>query len=414
MAIREKKCNFALENKQRIEIMLKKNLFIALLLTLTLAATAQTASQIDPRLYQLFTPLTFFHGNAAQSLSMTADDDEVSQEVATAMMNIYLTRPDLVTATETEMAQGGELRKDIINQKKEVKQKVKLTEKAAPAPMPEEDEAGPVSLVVEKPNFWKFKGDGNLQFLQNYISDNWYKGGESNYSAVGSVTLEANYDNQQRFKWENKLEMKLGFQTSRTDSVHKFKTNNDLLRYTGKVGLQAAKHWYYTVQVLAYTQFMRGFKSNNEFTFSDFMSPLNLNIGFGMDYKFESKNKRLSGAVNFSPLSINYRYVGRESLVTSFGIDAGRHHKTDVGSQLTANATWKFNDVITWKSRLYFFTSYQRSEAEWENTFELKVSKYITANLYVFPRFDDSNNRDDDLGYFQFKEYSSLGFNYSF
>jgi len=394
-------------NTKRIAILL-------MMLPLLLAARAQE-TQIDPRLYQLFTPVTFYHGNAAQNFSMNSNKDAVSQEVAAALMNIYLSRPDLVTATETEMLQGGTLRKDIIEQKKQVKQKVSLTEQTAP--MPADDDMGfdPVSLVVEKPNFWTLKGDGYLQFLQNYVSDNWYKGGESNYSAVGVVNMEANYDNQQGFKWDNKLEMKLGFQTSPTDTVHKFKTNNDLLRYTGKVGMQASKRWYYTLQVLAYTQFMRGYKANKEFTFSDFMSPFNLNVGLGMDYKVEAMKKRFTGTVNLSPLSVNYRYVDRENLATSFGIEEGKRHLTDIGSQVTANVVWKMNSVVTWKSRFYFFTSYKRTEAEWENTFELKVSKYITANLFLFPRFDDSSKeRDEDLGFFQFKEYSSLGFAYSF
>jgi hypothetical protein len=72
------------------------------------------------------------------------------------------------------------------------------------------------------------------------------------------------------------------------------------------------------------------------------------------------------------------------------------------------------SDVVKWKTRLYAFTSYHRVEMEWENTFELRVSKYITANLFLFPRFDDSNTRDEELGYWQFKEYSSLGFSCSF
>jgi hypothetical protein len=45
------------------------------------------------------------------------------------------------------------------------------------------------------------------------------------------------------------------------------------------------------------------------------------------------------------------------------------------------------------------------------------VSKYITANLFLFPRFDDaskSGQYDEDLGYLQFREYSSLGFAYTF
>jgi hypothetical protein len=250
--------------------------------------------------------------------------------------------------------------------------------------------------------------------MQNYVSGNWYKGGESNYSMVGSLTLEANYDNRNKWKWDNKLEMKLGFLRSRTDSIHKFKSNEDLIRLTSKVGLQAAKNWYYTLQVLAYSQFTQGLKSNDRNVYSDFMSPFNLNFGLGMDYKLATKNKKWSGTVNLSPLAINYRYVDRLDLATSYGLEEGRHSLVDFGSQLTADVTWKINDVITWKSRLYAFTSYKRTEIEWENTFALRVSKYISANLFLFPRFDDTGTKDDDLGYLQFKEYSSIGFSYGF
>ena len=214
--------------------------------------------------------------------------------------------------------------------------------------------------------------------------------------------------------------MKLGFQTSRTDSLHKLKANEDLLRYTGKVGLQAAHKWYYTLQLLAYTQFTRGYKSNDVKIYSDFMSPFNLSVGLGMEYKVEALNKKLTGSLNISPLAFNYRYVGRSWFddktwfPTRYGIKEGKHHLNDFGSQLTASLEWKLNEVVTWKSRFYAFTSYHRAELEWENTFALRVSRYISANIFLFPRFDDSNKWDSDLGYWQFKEYSSLGFSYNF
>jgi hypothetical protein len=146
------------------------------------------------------------------------------------------------------------------------------------------------------------------------------------------------------------------------------------------------------------------------------MSPFNLNAGLGMDYKVNWMGGKLQGTINLSPLAVNYRYVDRVNLAKSFGVKTDRHtHSlTDFGSQVTATLEWKMNDVVTWKTRLYGFTSYHRQEIEWENTFALRVSKYISANLFLFPRFDDANNRDENLGYWQFKEYSSLGFSYSF
>ena len=365
----------------------------------------------DGRYYRLFAPLTFYHSGAHKQLTLTADSsDAVSDAIDEALMSLYLRRPDLVKAYESQLREAGTLREDV-NQ--EVKPQVELVEMVAPVPAEPEVEPQ-VDLVVQKPNFWTKKFDGSLQFLQNYVSDNWHKGGESNYSAVGAMTLELNYNDKDKLKFDNKLEAKLGFQTSPSDTVHKFKTNNDLLRLTSKLGIQAHKRWYYTLQVMAYTQFARGLKANDIEVYSDFMSPFNLNVGLGMDYKVEAFNKRLTGTINFSPLSYNFRYVDRLALATSYGLEEGRHSLHDFGSQMTADLEWKIADQITWKSRLNAYTSYKRAEVEWENLFTLKVSRFISANLFIYPRFDDAGKRDEDMGYFQFQEYSSLGLSYSF
>ena len=392
--------------------MRKVALFFAAFCALS-ASAAQPKDTLDGRFYRLFAPVTFYHNVANKSLSLDNDEvgkDPVADAIDAALMHIYLNRPDLVGTTETELKEAGNVRRDV---EKPLKNQVKLVDKVE-GPVIDTPDDVPTEILIQKPNFWTKKGDGYLQFMQNFVSNNWYKGGESNYSMVGSLTLEANYDNRNKWKWDNKLEMKLGFMHSRSDSVHKFKSNEDLIRYTGKVGLQAAKNWYYTLQMLAYTQFTRGLKANDLNTYSDFMSPFNLNLGLGMDYKVATKNKKLNGTVNLSPIAVNYRYVDRLDLGPSYGLDEGKHSLVDFGSQVTADLTWKINDVVSWKSRLYAFTSYKRTEIEWENTFTLRVSKYISANLFLFPRFDDSGKKDDDLGYLQFKEYSSIGFTYGF
>ena len=392
---------------------MRKVAFIFAAFLVLSASAAEPKDTIDGRYFRLFAPTTFYHNIANKSLSIEPDqtsDDPVAEAIDAALLHIYLNRPDLVNTTETELQETGNVRADV-NQP--IKNQVKLVEKVE-TPVIDMPDDVPTEILIQKPKFWTKKGDGYLQFMQNFVSDNWYKGGESNYSMVGTLTLEANYDNRNKWKWDNKLEMKLGFMHTRSDSVHKFKSNEDLIRYTSKVGLEAAKNWYYTLQLLAYTQFTRGLKANDLNTYSDFMSPFNLNLGLGMDYKVATKDKRLTGTVNLSPLAVNYRYVDRLDLATSYGLDEGKHSLVDFGSQVTADVTWKINDVVSWKSRLYAFTSYKRAEIEWENTFTLRVSKYISANLFLFPRFDDSGVKDDDLGYLQFKEYSSIGFTYGF
>ena len=365
----------------------------------------------DGRYFRLFAPATFYHSGANKVLSLTPETgDDVTDAVDAALLSLYMRRPDLIRSYESQLQQAGTIREDVNQQ---MTQQVELTELAAPVPEEPVVEA-PVVVEIKKPNFWKFLFDGSLQFMQNYVSDNWYKGGESNYSAIGALTLELNYNDKDRVLFENKLETKLGFQTSRSDTVHKFKTNNDLIRLTSKFGLQAHKRWYYTLQLLAYTQFARAYKVNDPFVYSDFMSPFKLNVGIGMEYKVEALNKRLTGSLNFLPFSFNYTYVGRSALTERNGISGNHHSTEDFASQFTADLQWKISDIVLWKTRLYANTSYHRTLVEWENQFELKVSKYISANLFLYPRFDDSNSRDDDMGYFQLQEYSSLGLAYKF
>jgi hypothetical protein len=392
--------------------MRKVSLLLAVFSALS-ANAAQPNDSLDGRFYRLFTPLTFYHNVADKQLALNSESagkDQVADAVDAALLNIYLNRPDLVGSTESELEETGNIREDV---DKPIEHQVEFVERVE-EPVIDVPTPDSVDVLVQKPKFWTKKGDGFLQFMQNYVSGNWYKGGESNYSMVGSLTLEANYDNKNKWKWDNKLEMKLGFLRSRTDSLHKFKSNEDLIRLTSKVGLQATKRWYYTLQLQAYTQFTQGYKSNDPKVYSDFFSPFNLNLGLGMDYKAETKDKRLTGTVNLSPVSINYRYVGKLALGPSYGLDEGKHSMVEFGPNMTADLTWKINDVVSWKTRLFGFTSFKRAEIEWENTFELRVSKYISANLFLYPRFDDASNYDDDLGYWQFKEYSSVGFTYNF
>ena len=365
--------------------------------------------------YRLFAPVTFYYSIAARKLSISEDDADDSHEareqraVDDALLRVYLKEPGLVSGQEKELRYAsqtdggidGPLRQDI----------GVLT---PPDDVPDDVIDAPVEVVVAKPSFWTCSGEYYMQFLQNYISSNWYKGGESSYSMVASVTMQANYNNLKGVKFDNKLEMKLGFQTSKSDSLHSLKTSEDLLRYTGKVGLQATSKWYYALQLIAYTQFLRGYKSNDETLYSDFMAPFNANLSLGMDYTVEWLDKKLTGTIQLAPLAYNFKYVKRLELAETYGLDEGRHTLHDLGSGLTVDLAWKFSDNAKWTTRLYGYTTYHRTEIEWENTFVFQLSKYLSSNIFVYPRFDDSTTRDEHHGYWQFKEYISFGLTYSF
>ncbi len=144
-------------------------------------------------------------------------------------------------------------------------------------------------------------------------SDNWYKGGESNYSVLGSVTMLANYNNKQKVKWENKVEMRLGYQTSKGDYgayAEDMRRFDPIHRQIRSCRLQEdgiiPSRW------LAQTQFTHGYKSNDKKVYSDFFSPFNLNLSVGMDYTVDWLNHSLKGSAHLAPLAFNWKYVGRE------------------------------------------------------------------------------------------------------
>lgn len=70
--------------------------------------------------------------------------------------------------------------------------------------------------------------------------------------------------------------------------------------------------------------------------------------------------------------------------------------------------------MLLWRTRLYGYTTYSRTEIEWENLISFKFNRYISTQLFIYPRFDDGVARDNNHGFWQFKEYASIGFQYNF
>lgn len=359
---------------------------------------------------QLFLPLTYYKSKVTDAFGMGKRAAWGERALAdSTLLRVYVERPDLVRTTDGRLrAEQSPL--DRIDSPIQTESDIV----GETAPMAVEPDVAPFRLLIHKPHFWTYTGDYTLQFMQNYVSDNWYKGGESNYSALASLIMEANYNNKQKVKWENKLEMRFGLQSTRSDSLHHYKTTEDLIRVTSKLGLQASRKWYYTLQLLAYTQFTHSYKANDPTLYSDFLAPLNVNLSLGMDYSVDWLNHRLKGNIHLAPLAYNMKYTRIRALSERLGIDDGHRFLNDFGSEFTIDLTWTIMEDFLWRTRIYGYTTYERAEFEWENTFTLRFNRFISAQLFLFPRFDDGVARDSRYGYFQFKEYASIGFGFSF
>ena len=267
---------------------------------------------------------------------------------------------------------------------------------------------------VLKPNFWKKTAAASMQFSQYSISDNWYQGGESTNSLLSELKLTANYDDRQRVQFENSLEIKIGFITAPSDTVHKWKTNADLFRLNSKLGVRAIKNLYYTLTGEFKTQFFSNYKTNTNDLISSFLSPAQLKFSLGMDYKLEKSKYKLS--LMGAPLSYTFIYISNDKIVnpSSFNVDPGHTSANMFGSEITANLTWQIANNISWVSKFEYFTTYEKVIANWENTFEFKLNRYLSTKFFLHSRFDDGVTLSEDNDtYFQFKEMLTFGLSYT-
>ena len=384
----------------------------------------------NPLYYKLFMPLVLYGSAVSEAISPnprdgalsdsllpldpieTGSDRTLARMIDEALVKVYLEHPELVKMTEEElMGVPG-----IIPISEDMAMGIHLGDSRASGRKPS-NENDP-DMVHSRPRYWKTFGNFQGKYTQSYYSETWYKGGESNHSILGQINFEANYAKKQT-TFDNKLELKLGYYTTEINGENTFRTNEDLIRLTSKYGLKAYESWYYSAQFQGYTQFMPVYDTKvTTLLKSKFFAPAYGNLSIGMDYKPKFKNKNITLSMLLSPFSYNCRYVSVDSIATNFGIDKGKNFKYTIGSRLDGNLKWKFLEDFTWTSKAQFYTSYESTEMNFENTIDYKLSKYLSLQFFCHWRFDDSvkrkkNKEGELMGYSQFKEFLTLNFNYA-
>ncbi len=325
------------------------------------------------------------------------------------LLGVYRDYPSYIERTEEQLR--GE---KIISQDEHLNTPIDIiVNTETPAILPQ-DITESVATKYVKPNYWRSSGEFSLDFTQNYVSGNWHAGGENNKTMLGKLKLIVTYDDKNKITFRSVLDAHLGFTTVRADTMHSLKTNNDMLRLESKLGYKIIKNLSATINFWMQTQSMPSYPTNSRDFVSNFMAPFDANFSVGIDYSRSGKNWNMS--IYLAPLSsYNYRFVRYAHLASRFGIREGRQHKEDFGSQIviTPNATIVKN--LTWSARVEYYSNYSRAYVSAESNFTMRLSKYLKATLALYARFDDSapGLYSDDFGYWQFKEFSTLGLTYT-
>lgn len=276
------------------------------------------------------------------------------------------------------------------------------------------EKASADAFKVLKPNFWKKSAAASVQFSQYGISDNWYQGGESTNALLAETKLVANYDDRQKVQFENSLELKIGFITAPSDTVHTWKTNADLLRLYSKLGIQAVKNLFYTIDAKLSTQFFPNYKTNTNDLVSAFLSPVQFETSIGMDFKLDKSKYKLS--LMGAPFSYTFVYIRNDDIVnpSSFNVEPGHTSANLFGSKITANLDWKIAKDISYVTKLEYFTTYDKVIANWENTFNFQLNRYLSTKLFIHLRYDDGVTlTEENKSYFQLKEMLTFGLSYT-
>lgn len=279
-------------------------------------------------------------------------------------------------------------------------------------------EAPTVDGATIKRKYWVRSGDHALQLSQSYFSPNWHRGGKGNFTVLNNHSFRANY-HKKKVRFNNTLELRMSAVTSPDDTLRSYRIADDLLRYHGTFGIDAfGKGWTYSTNLEARTQLFNNHQVNSEVLQSAFLAPLYLNAGIGMGYNLDKKSKKVRHRrvrldLHFDPASFSLRYVGHEDVdVKRYGIEEGKKSTFDIGSTVTGNLIYDFNKYINLTTRVKYFTSYHKVEAEMENTLNMALTNAFSTRIFLHLRFDDKVPKHEDFGYLQVNQLLSFGLNY--
>lgn len=254
-------------------------------------------------------------------------------------------------------------------------------------------------------NIWDFSGTGTINFSQVSLS-NWAAGGKNTVSVLGIADLDADYKKGKN-TWNNSLDLVYGLVKLEDRRVQK---SDDKLELNLKYGHRASKKWFYTAQLNLKTQLTPTYSITRDTLLSNFFAPAYILTSLGMDYK---PNAKLS--VFVSPFTGKFTVVADQMLADrgAFGVNpadkdvegnripgTGDHVRREFGGYVNVRYKNEVLKNIVWQSKLDLFSNYLRKpenvDVNWENLFNFKVNKTVSASLFVHMIYDDDVNVDLD------------------
>ncbi len=259
--------------------------------------------------------------------------------------------------------------------------------------------------------YWKRNGDFTLNFSQVSFS-NWAAGGKNSVSGVALYNYAANYL-KDRMAWDNSLNLGYGLLKEGSNDLIK---SEDKMEFNSKAGYRMAPEskWFYSGLLGFRSQFANGYKyPNTDNRISALFAPAYLNFALGADYK---PNDKFS--LFLSPLGSKFTYVGDDVLAPLFGLKEGKNLRAEMGGTLRSELKLPIATNVDMVTALGLFSNYldkpQNVDVNWDFRLNMKINKYLSANLITNMIYDDNIKIDGKNSLVQWKQLFGVGFSYKF
>ena len=275
----------------------------------------------------------------------------------------------------------------------------------------------------------------NLHGSLTAFSESWQAAGDNTITILANLNFLHTY-NKGRFTLTNTASAKFGYNNMKMELEGKQKgvwfKNVDEIALSTSPQWALVKDWSYGANVKFRTQFApgygaRGDKQLGNQRVSNFMTPGYLDASLGFTYILPSEKFPLK--VNLAPIAMSATY--RDDIRTSnnYGVEEPNRSKYEGGLsvQLDFDKTWGKNGWLRYRTTAYSFYGWvtdlsKWSKAEdksayehvvptlrWENTIDIKATKYISTQIYVQLYYNKA-----EINKLQVQSMLSVGLTYTF
>ena len=242
----------------------------------------------------------------------------------------------------------------------------------------------------------------NLHGSLTAFSESWQAAGDNTITVLANLNFLHTYK-QGRFTLTNTAAAKFGYNRTKIDLNGEqegvwFK-NVDEIALSTSPQWALVKNWSYGANVKFRTQFAPGYDARGDKQLgnqrvSNFMAPGYLDASLGFTYILPSERFPLK--VNLAPIAMSATYRIDQGTSKDYGVAAPLRQKYEGGLsvQLDFDKTWGKNGWLRYRTTAYSFYGWITGLSSktisdiaptlrWENTFDIKATKYISTQIYV-------------------------------